>query len=180
MIKSNPLRYFLEVFKHEKEIISLSPFNFDSEDIKYIISSSLMQKYYNIPDEFNDKFLFLEDYCSSPITINSPLFFWIKQKDRELEKSGIQGVDKDIFVAFQILNGIIIHPEWKAYVTPIPKQVNGIPERWNQILKNMHKYPNDELKMPIIDYIFRAYVLHKIAPNMVYEDDLYKEISNIR
>lgn len=164
------------IFKLEKEIISISPFNFDLEDIKYVISNSLMTKYYEIPKEIKDKLLLLEDYCSAKIAEGSPLWIWLEKKVAKLKKMNVMGVGIEVFIAFQILNGIITHPEWKQHVTPIKGLERQIPDRWEIILKNIHHLSNNRLRMSIINYIFRHYIWGGSSPNKDYEDNLYKKV----
>ncbi|MCK5476880.1 MAG: hypothetical protein KAI55_03085, partial [Candidatus Aenigmarchaeota archaeon] len=175
-IKSNPLNYFMGIFELEKEIISISPFNFDLDDIKYVISNSLMTKYYKIPEELKDRFFFLENYCSAKIAIGSPMFLWLEKKVEELQKMNVVGIDIEIFLAFQTINAIILHPEWQPYINTIQRQEMFIPDRWEIILKNIHHFPNNQLKISVIDYIFRCYILGKFTPKMDYEDNLYEEV----
>lgn len=94
-VKISPMDYFIKMFGYEKEIISLNPFNFDSEDVKFVISNSLMPKYYGVPDEFKDRFIFIEDYCNAKIVIGSPLFSWLDMKKAELDDMKIQGIGVD-------------------------------------------------------------------------------------
>lgn len=175
-IKSNPLNYFIGIFELEKEILSNSPFNFDLDDVKYIISNALIKRYYKIHKEIEDKIFFLEEYCPAEIAIGSPLFTQLKQQIVELEKMNVVGIDKEVFLAFHTINAIILHPEWKQYVKPIKRPESQIPERWEIILKNIHHFPNNQLKVSVIDYIFRCYILHKFQPKKDYEDELYNEV----
>ena len=176
--ESNPMRYLLKIFEAEKEIVSKAPFNFDSEDVKCVISSVLMPKYYGVPKEFKDRFLLLEDYCRAGIVGPSPLSDWLDGKTEELKKMGIIPIDEVIFKAFHIINGIIINPDWETYVKTRSMEIY-IPKKWNPILRNMHKSPNDALKMDVIDYIFRAYITRQGVPQEDYEAYLHEKISKV-
>lgn len=181
VIKHDPMRYFIRVFESEREIVSYSPFEFEQEDVKHVITSFLMFKYYGRPEHFKGKFILLEDYCSPQIAVGSPLNDWLEEKHLELGSSGIHNIDKEVFSAFQIINAIILHPQWNSYVLPSLKFDVRIPRRWDRIMRNMHKYPNDALKSSVTDYIFRAYILNKLDPNEKYENDLYSRmISRIK
>ena len=145
-----------------------------------MISNSLMPKYYGVPEEFKDRFLFLEDYCKAKIANGSPLPNWFDGKVGELKRHGISlPLDAEIFVGFQILNAILVNPDWHIYVEPTRVFEVKIPIKWDKILKNMHKSPNNDLKTNVIDYIFRTYILYQSLPQNDYENYLYEEISRV-
>lgn len=175
-LKSNPMRYFLTIFNLEQEIISNTPFDFEFRDVLHVITNSIAIKYGYLPEELMEKAFILDDYCFAEIVEGSPLDLWIVPKINEAMRLGLP-VDRGVFLAFQIINAIIIHPEWMCYVKLADNEKGKIPDRWDNVFREMCGFKDERLKISVMSHVFNNYILQGYKLNMDIENALFEEIS---